>query len=132
MASMGSPVAGLHRSRRGPATPYATSADGVVAKKVALLADPLGGGGLDMVANRGAALTLSTATTSIITRLSDGVGWTVTAEPGDPFVPPLWVDDDEVWLLTAEAGLTDAHSLCSGVTRIRRDTLGAPDVASGL
>ncbi len=113
-------------------SPYATSAAAVVAKKVAVLADPLGGGGFEMIANRGVVLTLSTATTAIITRLSDGAGWTVTAEPGDQFVQPLWVDDDEVWLLTAEAGLTSAHAYSSGVTRIRRDTLGVPDMASGL
>ena len=33
------------------------------------------------------------------------MGWVVTAESGTGFALPLWVDDNEVWLATADPTL---------------------------
>lgn len=77
-----------------------------------------------MAANRDAVLTIADPTTATITRISDGAIWSVAGEPGDDFVLPLWIDDDEVWIATAPAGAGAANM--SGILRIRRDSLGAP------
>lgn len=42
---------------------------------------------------------------------------------------PLWVDDEEVWFVTNN---TTARTDPKGITRIRRDTLGAPDLGPGF
>lgn len=59
-------------------------------------------------------------------RLSDGLAWRISAEPGEGFVYPLWVDDDEIWMSTAKLGVPNFRALQSGILRIRRDALGMP------
>jgi hypothetical protein len=114
-------------------TPYATTASGVAKRAVAAVNDPLGRCGLHLVANAGAVLTLTGATTAQVTRLSDGMGWVVNAEPGDDFSQPLWVDDNEVWLSTGPASdATNGFRDYSGIFRIARSSLGAPTVPPGL
>lgn len=111
--------------------PYTTSETSLVRRKVAKFTqeDPTGGAG--MVVNRGVALNLTGTSTALITRLSDGMGWVMKAEPGDGFALPLWIDDDEVWLATADATLPSFKTETSGIVRIRRSTLGAPTVPPG-
>jgi hypothetical protein len=113
--------------------PYATSQASLARRKVALVAnDTLHHGGLGMVANRGVALNLIDPSHALLTRLSDGMGWTVAAEPGRPFVWPVWVDDDSVWVTTADGTLKGYTSYPSGMVRIARSSLGAPSVSPGL
>lgn len=112
--------------------PYTTSETTLVRRKVAKFTqdDPTGGAG--MVVNAGVALNLTGATTALLTRLSDGMGWSIAAEPGDGFALPLWVDDKEVWLATADPKLPSFKSQTSGIVRITRDSLGSPTIPPGI
>ncbi len=80
--------------------PYATTAGAVQRTKVAMIAESVHTGGRGMIANHGVALNVVTSDTALLTRLSDGAGWRITSEPGRRFVRPLWVDDDEAWIVT--------------------------------
>ena len=107
-------------------SPFATDSASVAPRRVGALVDANGRGGADLVANRGVVLNVSGDTTAMITRLSDGATWTINVEPGDGFVTPLWVDDTEAWISTADITLPSWTAYESGIVRIRRDTLGAP------
>lgn len=82
------------------------------------------GGGI--IANAGMALVLTDFSTAELVRLSDGWGWSIPAEPGDGFVKPVWVDDNEVWLNVAPAKWQGQYS--NGMVRIQRSSLGAPTI----
>src|SRR5262249_41504033 len=102
--------------------PYATSAADIRPRKVATLGEiHRAGGGL--VANAGVVLTLQTKTSARLTRLSDGKSWNVAAEPGQRFIQPLWVDDDEVWLSTGPDQSRSDYQ--TGILRLSRGSLGA-------
>jgi len=59
------------------------------------------------------------------------MSWSIAAEPGDAFITPVWVDDNEVWISTADLTLAyGAHM--SGVLRLQRSSLGAPTVPRGF
>jgi hypothetical protein len=114
-------------------SPYATSAPGIAAKAVAKFSDTLGRGGTwGLVANTGAALNLIDQSSALLTRLSDGQGWTITAEPSQGFIEPIWVDDNEVWLATAPTNVNSWSTWSTGILRIQRSSLGAPNVPSGF
>jgi hypothetical protein len=113
--------------------PYTNDPSSLVRRKVALIGnDTLRYGGSGMVVNAGVALDLIAPTTALLTRLSDGTGWTVAAEPGRPFVVPVWVDDNDVWLTTADGTLKGYTAYESGVVRIARSSLGPPNVMPGI
>jgi hypothetical protein len=97
-------------------------------RAVAKIGSGLSNIGYGMIANRGVALVVTDATTAVLYRLTDGKGWTIKAEPGETLVEPLWCDDDEVWIATSAR--KDRYE--SNILRLRRDTLGTPDVAPGL
>ncbi|GAC1539161.1 MAG: hypothetical protein NVS3B10_03840 [Polyangiales bacterium] len=107
-------------------SPYATTAAAAAPRRVAMIDDATARGGADSVANAGVALVAVGDTTASLYRLSDGAHWTIRAEPGDGFVSALWVDEQEVWLTTANITYPDFRGYESGIVRIRRDTLGAP------
>lgn len=113
--------------------PYTTNAGSLSRRKVAVISnDTLHYGGGGMVVNRGVTLNLIDPSVALITRLSDGMSWRVAAEPGRPFVWPVWVDDNEVWLTTADGSLKGYSTYPSDVVRIARSTLGPPTVPPGL
>ncbi len=109
--------------------PYATTAGAVQRTKVAVLTESVHRGGRSMIANRSVCLNIVTNSAALLTRLSDGAGWTITAEPGRRFVDPVWVDDDEIWILT-EPDALDARP--NGMMRFSRATLGLPTVNRGF
>jgi hypothetical protein len=114
-------------------SPYATSASAVAAKQVARFSDALGRGGTwGLVANAGVVLNLVDQSSALLTRLSDGQGWMITAETNQGFIKPVWVDDNEVWLATAPTNVNSWSTWSNGMLRIQRSSLGAPNVASGL
>ncbi len=110
-------------------TPYATSAGGVQARRLTVLADTLGLGGFGLVANAGVALVVTGKQTAQLVRLSDGASWKFMADPADAFVTAVWVDDTEVWLTIADVTSTHYQGQEAGIVRIRRDSLGAPGPA---
>ena len=109
-------------------SPYATSAAGVTKTKVAAFQDADARGGADSVANAGVMLNLTGDTTALLTRLSDGMGWTINAEPAMYFVQPLWADDTEVWILASSLGPHDADQ----ILRLQRSSMGSPTVSRGF
>jgi hypothetical protein len=107
--------------------PYTTNPSTVQRRKVALIGTSSGW----MVVNAGMVLTLQTKNTARLTRLSDGVGWIVQAEPGERFLQPLWIDDQEVWLGTGTDYET-SDSYMTGILRLARSSLGSPTLDAGL
>jgi hypothetical protein len=112
--------------------PYATSRSALQAREVAVLPDTLGRGGLYMSVNAGIVLNLVDKDKALLTRLSDGAGWLIQAEPGDAFVVPLWVDDSEVWLAIGLAAEPNWSATYTGMVRYTRASLGQPSVDAGL
>ena len=107
--------------------PYTTNPASVTRKKVTRLGDLRDGGGV-LVANAGMALVRETLTSSRLVRLSDGWGWSIPAEPKERMVDAVWVDDNEVWIVTGpELGVTADYR--TSVMRLRRSELGSPNVA---
>jgi hypothetical protein len=114
-------------------SPYSATAAGIQRHEVALLmGDALAAGGLGMVANAGVALNVVSESSATLTRISDGVGWSISAEMGSAFVVPIWVDANEVWIGTAVSGGANARAYQSGIVRIQRSALGTPTLPSGL
>lgn len=111
--------------------PYAARALDLVPRKVAVVTDMTDRGGGDMVVNAGVALNIVGLSTALLTRLSDGMGWTINAEPGEAFIRPVWVDDNEIWLSTGDASRPDYSAHTGGVMRLKRSSLGAPTVPRG-
>jgi hypothetical protein len=56
-----------------------------------------------LVVNAGLAVTMTEPTSLRVTRLRDAQSWRLDAPPGLPFVRPLWVDTNEVWVLAGTA-----------------------------
>ncbi len=112
--------------------PLATSEGAIVRRKVAKLDDPLFRGGARSLANKGVLLSIAGRTTAVLTRLSDGMGWLSQAEPQQRFVDAVWVDDNDVFLETADDPTPQYDLPQSGIMRLSRATLGAPTVPSGL
>jgi hypothetical protein len=113
-------------------SPFSVTPGGIARRKVARFSETDESGGYGMVANAGATLVLTGDSTALLTRLSDGRGWTIRADTGLGFALPLWVDEAEVWLATADPKLPSFKAYPSGIMRLRRDTLGAPDVSPGF
>lgn len=114
--------------------PLVANEAALVRRKVAKLNDVKERGGAYGVANKGVFLSLVGTSTALLTRLSDGMGWTIQAEPGDGFTQPVWVDDTDVFLEVAKlvpaSGEPDTARYT--VLRIARSALGTPTVPSGL
>ena len=111
-------------------SPYTADPASIKRRKVAVLKDTTGGGGAGIVANQGVALTVTSETTATLTRLADGLGWTIKAETDQRIAQTMWVDDQEVVVAA-----TDAAKTAPGVTsmmRLRRDALGTPDLSTGF
>ncbi|MGH7434669.1 MAG: hypothetical protein ACRENE_03265, partial [Polyangiaceae bacterium] len=113
-------------------SPYATSAESLQPRMTAVLSDAFGRGGLYMSVNAGMALNLVDKDKALLTRLSDGAGWILKAEPGDAFTVPLWVDDNEVWLGIGSASEPNWMASYTGIVRYTRSSLGGPVVDAGL
>lgn len=113
-------------------TPYATTAATVQKRKVAVIPDGLKQGGADAVANKGVVLNIIALDRALLTRLSDGMGWDIAPEPGEAFVRPLWVDDDEVWMITCDPKGPTCRANAHGIQRISRAPLGPPTVPRGF
>lgn len=80
-------------------SPFATSAAGLVPRRVTAFDDPSGTAGGRMISAHGTVLNIVDSTRALVTRLSDGVSWAIDADPGMGFAEAIWVDNDEVWLL---------------------------------
>ena len=110
-------------------SPYTADPSAIQRRAVAVVNDPTGTG---MIANAGVVLRVTGPQTAVLTRLSDGMGWSIAAEPSDAFVTPLWVDDNEVWISTGVANAPNYQADEKGIMRLDRTTLGAPTVPPGL
>lgn len=104
--------------------PYATTT--LTAKHVTGIKS-LYNGGEGLFANVGMALVVTSRTTAELIRLSDGWGWTITAEPGDGWMKPIWIDANEVWIANSNTQYKGDYGF--GIVRLRRSDLGAPDIA---
>jgi len=82
-----------------------------------------------VVANAGMVLAVIDGTSAQLIRVSDGARWSIKPEPGQLFKSAVWVSDVDAWLTTAAAA--DVDSGPSGIMRIRRDALAAPDLDGG-
>jgi hypothetical protein len=111
--------------------PLATTLGEIVRRPVAKLNVGIPRGGARAPANKGVFLNVIGRTTALLTRLQDGMGWLIEAEPQQVFLDPIWVDDNDVFILTG-VEMGTSYSAPSSVVRISRATLGAPTVASGL
>lgn len=112
--------------------PLAADEAGVVRRKVAKLDDAMFRGGARSPANKGVFLSLIGRSTALLTRLSDGKGWLVQAEPQQRFVDAVWTDENDVFLETADDSNPPYNHPPSGIMRLSRSVLGLPTVASGL
>jgi hypothetical protein len=106
-------------------SPYASTPGGIQKTKLANLTDPENHGGTGMVANAGVVLNRVGKNKALITRLSDGWGWTFDAESGQDFQSPYWVDTDYVYMVT-RPDLPDGYA--AGILRMARSVLGSPTV----
>ena len=104
---------------------YATTANGVVPKRVTGIASLNNYGGF-MVANSGTALLLTSPTTAEVVRLSDGWAWSLTSEAEDVWSEAVWVDNQSVWLGVASA--KSGGALSDGIVRFDRTKLGPPTI----
>lgn len=104
--------------------PSAETMASLARRRVTAFSDPGGDGGGHMVADGGYALTQVSNKKALLIRLSDGWGWPIDAETDRIFLQPLWVDDNDVWMLT---GIPDLV-IQDGIMRVSRASLGAPTV----
>ncbi len=113
--------------------PAAQTMASLARRRVTAFNDPGGDGGGHMVADGGYALTQIGRTKALLVRLSDGWGWTIDAEPDRVFLQPLWVDDNDVWILTGVTPYPGRPDLIDqdGIMRVTRASLGAPTVPPG-
>jgi len=123
------PATGEYTSPTIWTSPYAKEPSAIKRRKVAALTDTLGSGAAGMIANAGMVLTQTNKNTATLTRLSDGVGWSIAAEPGQSVAGPIWVDDDEVIVGVKPAG---SPGSANSIQRLKRDSLGPPTIPSGL
>ena len=109
-------------------SPFTTTEAGVVRRAVARLPSPTPG-----VANAGVFATKGTFSHLRLMRMSDGLGWDVAGEPDGPVMAPLWANDDSIWAYVSmlPEGVPGFPST-GGAIRVKRDTLGAPTIPSGL
>lgn len=113
--------------------PAAQTLASLARRRVTAFDDPGGDGGGHMVADGGYAVTQVGRTKALLVRLSDGWGWTIDAEPDRVFLQPLWVDDNDVWILTGVTPYPGRPDLIDqdGIMRVTRASLGAPTVPPG-
>lgn len=97
--------------------PYQSNGGAVVPRRVTDLPDEVSIA--RVVANAGVALMHYTEQEAMLVRLSDGKRWRVPTQPGVKIADPLWVDDNDVWLMTT----TRHRSQTDGILRIARRTL---------
>jgi hypothetical protein len=114
-------------------SPWATTAAGIVKKRLTTFEDPGGYGGGYMVVAHGHALLTTSLTHAILVRLTDGATFDIEADPGYCFTQPMWVDENEVWLEGGKRSFDgtgrNVDPLKSTFYRIRRDTLPPPSPA---
>jgi hypothetical protein len=106
-------------------SPYATTAGGIARRRVTAIEDqtvlaP------SLTVNAGYALIFSRAEHLLLVRLSDGMGWTIDAEPNRPFAQTIWVDQQHVWALAGTQAGTAVDP--DSVFRIDIASLGPPNV----
>ncbi len=80
-------------------SPFASSPAGLVPRRVTGFDDPLATGGGRMISAHGMVVNIVDSSRALVTRLSDGMSWSIDADPGMGFAEAVWVDDDDVWLL---------------------------------
>lgn len=111
------------------ASPFTTSAAGLVRRPVAKLANFQG----LAVVNAGTLITELGPEALRMIRLSDGLGWNVAQEPGRPMLDGLWVNSSYVWAYVANRlPGQPGYPVRGGAVRIERASLGAPTIPSGL
>jgi hypothetical protein len=100
-------------------------------RRVTALRDTSGQGGTNMIANGGLVLDSYNWNQAQLIRASDGKAWRINAEPGEYFSRAMWVDDQEVWMVTAVTppGEDPSNGIWeSGILVIDRASLGEPTV----
>jgi hypothetical protein len=108
-------------------SPLATTAAGLIPRRVTAFDDPSARGGPFIIAAHGMVLNDVSTTRALLTRLSDGASWAIAPEPGMGFGNPLWVDDNYVYLITGKRYDNDVVE-SQTMLRIDRATLGAPTI----
>jgi hypothetical protein len=115
--------------------PFARSEAELAAKggkrRITATRDTSGTGGTVMIANGGLVLDLFNWNQAQLIRASDGKAWRFPSDPGEYFARAAWVDDQEIWMVTAftPPGEDPSNGLWDlGFMVIDRATLGEPTV----
>jgi hypothetical protein len=86
-----------------------------------------------MVAHDGLALFVRKRSQAHLVRLSDGMGWILSPEPGTDFTRPVGITDEHVMLFTAKQTCpTCSVQRQDSMIRFARASLGPPTEPNGL
>ena len=114
-------------------SPFATTAAGVAKRLVAKDDFGPGFGFVYVSADRGRALFRNGIHSARLVRLSDGMGWSLTADPGEAFTEIAGLADDDAWLfVTQEDPKVQNLPRETAILRARFDDLGPPTVPRGF
>lgn len=67
-----------------------------------------------------------------IIRLSDGMGWDISAPPGRAISDPIWVDADHVWFFSSDPKIPSYAGYPTAIWRQSRTAWGPPTVPASL
>lgn len=65
-------------------------------------------------------------------RLSDGMGWDMSAPPGRAISDPIWVDADHVWFFSSDPKIPSYAGYPTAIWRQSRAAWGPPTVPASL
>lgn len=91
---------------------------------VAPLNDGTGRGAGPFVVTNGLVVAPISDTTVQIVRLSDGLGWTMSMPSGLGAIEPLWIDDEDVWVVVGDIKLKNFRTYPQAILRLSRAALG--------
>ncbi|HEX7603166.1 MAG TPA: hypothetical protein VF316_16225 [Polyangiaceae bacterium] len=67
-----------------------------------------------------------------VIRLSDGMGWEMSAPPGRAISDPIWVDADHVWFFSSDPKIPNYAGYPTAIWRQSRTAWGPPTVPASL
>jgi hypothetical protein len=124
---------GLFASTELWTSPFAMTAAGIAKRLVAKDDFGPGFGFVYLSADRGRALFRNGTHSARLVRLADGMGWSLTADPGEAFTEIAGLADDDAWLfVTQEDPKVQNLPRETAILRARFDDLGPPTVPRGF
>jgi len=130
--SNGDALVWIQQVDRGPAelwtSPFAVDAPGFAPRKIGI-DKAFDSDSTFLLAHNGLAVYSPTRGKIRLVRLSDGLGWTLQADPQNPFAYPAGITDDEVWAFTTD---DKDDTWPRDIYAFRLDSLGPPTEPNGL